>query len=490
MSFLGMRLTDLKNPRIRTLHFAWMACFVSFLVWFSHAPLMIYIKQSLGLTDQEVMAILTLNVVLTIPARILVGMLVDRWGPRAVYALLLLVSSVLCFWVALAQNFEQMALARFALGVTGAGFVIGIRLVGEWFPAREVGLAEGIYGGWGNFGAAAAALVLPSVALLAGGEDGWRWAMTLTGLVALFYSGIFYRSVRNTPKGSTYFKPRKNGGLEVTSRNDFFFYLAMNAPMYGVLGLMVWEFSGPSIGLLSEAAAQALILGITVLFGLHARQIHRVNREMLNEGVAEIYRYKFKQVAILDLAYMVTFGSELAINSVLPLFYFTTFDGVTPIQAGILASAFACMNLVARPAGGWLSDRLGRRRILSLLVAGLCVGHLTLSQVSGEWPIALAVLATMVCAAFGQAGSGAVFATVPLVRRRMTGQIAGMAGAYGNVGGVLFLTVYSFTDSSTFFMIVAASAAVALLVIRFMDEPQGHLAEVREDGTVELIEVA
>ena len=222
-----------------------------------------------------------------------------------------------------------------------------------------MGLAEGIYGGWGNFGAAAAALVLPSVALLAGGEDGWRWAMTLTGLVALFYSGIFYRSVRNTPKGSTYFKPRKNGGLEVTSRNDFFFYLAMNAPMYGVLGLMVWKFSGPSIGLLSEAAAQALILGITVLFGLHARQIHRVNREMLNEGVAEIYRYKFKQVAILDLAYMVTFGSELAINSVLPLFYFTTFDGVTPIQAGILASAFACMNLVARPAGGWLSDRLG-----------------------------------------------------------------------------------------------------------------------------------
>lgn len=39
---------------------------------------------------------------------------------------------------------------------------------------------------------------------------------------------------------------------------------------------------------------------------------------------------------------------------------------------------------------------------------------------------------------FVQAGCGAVYAMVPLIKRRMTGQIAGMVGAYGNVGGVTF----------------------------------------------------
>jgi NNP family nitrate/nitrite transporter-like MFS transporter len=46
-----------------------------------------------------------------------------------------------------------------------AGFVIGIRLVSEWFPAREVGIAEGIYGGWGNFGAAVASMTMPIISL-------------------------------------------------------------------------------------------------------------------------------------------------------------------------------------------------------------------------------------------------------------------------------------------------------------------------------------
>ena len=78
---------------------------------------------------------------------------------------------------------------------------------------------------------------------------------------------------------------------------------------------------------------------------------------------------------------------------------------------------------------------------------------------------------------------------VPLVRRRMTGQIAGMTGAYGNVGAVLFLTVLSFVDYATFFLVIAASSSVAFPAVQFMDEPEGHMAEIHEDGTVQLIEV-
>ena len=39
--------------------------------------------------------------------------------------------------------------------------MIGIRLVGEWFPTKTVGMDEGVYGGWGNIGSAAAFWLVP-----------------------------------------------------------------------------------------------------------------------------------------------------------------------------------------------------------------------------------------------------------------------------------------------------------------------------------------
>lgn len=152
----------------RILHLSWMAFFISFMVWFNHAPLLISIQESLGLTNQQIKTILILNVALTIPARIVVGMLVDKYGPKIMYSLLLGISSFICFFFALADTFEQLAVARFMLGFVGAGFVIGIRMISEWYPAKQVGLAEGIYGGWGNFGSAAAAMTLPTIALMFG----------------------------------------------------------------------------------------------------------------------------------------------------------------------------------------------------------------------------------------------------------------------------------------------------------------------------------
>lgn len=194
MSNNKLNLLSFKD-NIRTLHLTWIAFFISFVVWFNHAPLLMAIKDTLGLDSQQIKTLLILNVALTIPARIVVGMLVDKYGPKIMYSLLLGISSVICFFFALADSFEQLALARFLLGFVGAGFVIGIRMISEWFPAKQVGLAEGIYGGWGNFGSAAAAMSLPTIALLFGGEDGWRYAIGLTGAIALVYAFIYYNTV-------------------------------------------------------------------------------------------------------------------------------------------------------------------------------------------------------------------------------------------------------------------------------------------------------
>ena len=71
----------------------------------------------------------------------------------------------------------------------------------------------------------------------------------------------------------------------------------------------------------------------------------------------------------------------------------------------------------------------------------------------------------------------------------MTGQIAGMVGAFGNVGAVTYLPILSFVDTSTFFTIIAGSAAVYFFIVQFIDEPSGQQAEVLPDGTAHLIEL-
>ena len=244
----------LSAPRIRLLHLSWIAFFITFMVWFSHAPLMGTIRDAFNLSSEQVKALLILNVALTIPARVVIGSLVDRFGPRLVYGVLLMLAALPCFAFALAQSYTQLAITRLLLGFVGAGFVVGIRLIGEWFPAREVGLAEGVYGGWGNFGSAAAAMTLPTVAMLYGGDDGWRWAIASTGVVAFLYGLVFLWRARDTPKGSAYFKPKRAGALEVTSRRDLFFYLAMSVPLYGALLLIIWRLGPNNLNLYGDTA--------------------------------------------------------------------------------------------------------------------------------------------------------------------------------------------------------------------------------------------
>ena len=475
--------------KMKTLHLSWMAFFITFVVWFNFAPLLQMVKTSLGLSTEEIKTLLILNVALTIPARVAIGMLTDRYGPRLVYSSLLAVCSIPCFMFAMADSFIQAAIARFLLGFIGAGFVVGIRLVSEWFPHNELGTAEGIYGGWGNFGSAAAAFTLPTLALAFGGEDGWRYAVGITGVMSLAFSFVFYKNVTDTPKGSTYFKPAQVTAMEVTSKGDFFFLLIMKIPMYAALALLTWKLSPSNIDMLSDMAVNSVYAGLAALYVYEVSQVWKVNKNVFKEEVPEIHQYKFKQVAVLNVLYFATFGSELAVVSMLPLFFSDTFE-LTPVLAGMVASAYAFMNLMSRPGGGWISDKFGRKPTLLILTIGLAVGYFAMGQVDSTWPVWLAVVAAMACSFFVQAGEGAVFATVPLIKRRMTGQIAGMTGAYGNVGAVVYLTVLSFVSYQTFFLVIAATAVLGFVTLLFMEEPNGQIAEVNDDGSVTLINVS
>ena len=485
--------------RNRILHLTWFAFFLTFVVWFNFAPLATTIKDDLGLTVDQMKTIGICNVALTVPARILIGMLLDRFGPRITFSVLLVYAAIPCFMFALANDFNTLVISRLLLGIVGAGFVIGIRMVSEWFPPKEIGTAEGIYGGWGNFGSAASAFTLPSIALalsfVSGGEANWRLAIMLTGVAAAIYGVIYFFNVEDTPPGRVYQRPERHGGMEVTSKRDFWFLLLMNIPIAGVLALLAWRLKG--VGFLSQGQ---LLLVWLVLVGLYAFQAYKAydaNKDLMTgkKRYSADDRYNFSQVALLELTYVTNFGSELAVVSMLPAFFEVTFE-LNPANAGMIASSYAFMNLVSRPGGGIISDKMGSRKwTMSILLGGMGIGYLMLGTVNNAWFLPLAVALTMSCSFFVQAAEGSTYAIVPLIKRRVTGQIAGSVGAFGNVGAVCYLTLYSLLPAGpaadrTFFQVLGvAGLIVASLCAFFLKEPKGSFAEFHE-GEEELEPIA
>ena len=465
--------------RYRVLHLTWFAFFLSFVVWFNFAPFSATIGEELGLSREQLITIGLCNVALTVPARVLIGMALDRWGPRRTYAAILVYAAIPCTAFALANSFAMLVASRLALSIVGAGFVVGIRMVSEWFPPREMGTAEGVYGGWGNFGSAAAAFSLPTVAVVAASFGGWRFAIAATGIIAALYGLYYLTAVADTPEGATFRRPKRQGALEVTSRPAVFGLLALNVPLLGILGLVAWRLM--RVGFLSGPVFTGVLMALALILALQSRTIVRVNAPALAGEYTDEDSYPFRSVAVLSLAYAVTFGSELAVVSMLPTFFADTF-GLSAVVAGATASAFAFMNLAARPIGGLLSDVMGsRRRTLRVILLGLAVGYSLMAAVGSSWPVVAGMAAAMFCSFFVQAGEGATYAIVPLVKKRVSGQISGIVGAYGNVGALIFLTLLLFAGPTVFFLTIGASAIVAAAAGHYLVEPRGSFDDAHAD---------
>lgn len=494
--------------RYKILHITWFAFFLSFVVWFNFPPLATTVGADLDLTKEQIKTIAICNVALTVPARIIIGMLLDKFGPRLTYSLLLMYAAIPCLMFASAQDFSQLVISRLLMGIVGAGFVIGIRMVAEWFPPKEIGLAEGIYGGWGNFGSAFSAFTMVLIAgwfsFGAPGSDiNWRAAIAGTGIFAALY-GVFYLfNAKDTPPGKAYRRPKSARGIEVTSKKDFWLLMLMNVPLSAILGLVAWRLS--KLGLYGDGTKNAIWLVLLGLYLFQAFNCWAVNKELMTgkKRYPPEDRYDFSQVAILELTYIVNFGSELAVVSMLPAFFEGTFD-LSKAAAGMIASSYAFMNLAARPGGGIISDKLGSRKMtMGVLTACMGIGYLIFSQVTSSWSLPLAVVLIMACSFFVQAGEGSTFSIVPLVKRRITGQVAGNVGAYGNVGAVLYLNIFSLlpgwlgggTDptpaieaatNARFFQIMGVLALiVAGLCFVVLKEPKGSFAEAHQGESPE-----
>ena len=432
------------------LHLTWIAFFLTFVSWFNMAPFNTTLQAVAGLTSEQIKLLMICNVVLTIPARIVIGTLVDRSGPKKVFTGLLVFAGAVSIYFSLATRFEEFLVSRLLMGCAGAGFVVGIKMIAEWFPPDRMGTAQGIYAGWGNFGAAAALFALPPIAALFSQELGWRVATAFSGLLCLVWAGVYHRWAREVPGRAREFPVSLENTIEVTSKKDLILQILLMIPLYSAIGLLIWKLASSPAFPGGTWMGITLIVGVLGIFILNALRCVKVNRPRIRNGIPEEKKYAFSQIAILSLVYAFTFGSQLAVVSMFPEFLENTFQ-LTATTASILGSSFVFFNLVTRPGGGWLSDKLGRRRVLFALVLGSTACYGIMGEISSQWPLWLAIGLAVFCSVLIQAGSGACFAMVPLIRKDLTGKLAGIAGAYGNVGAVFFLTLLSVVEPTTFF---------------------------------------
>ena len=394
-----------------------------------------------------------------------------------------------CWLTATAHDFNQLVWSSLLNGIMGAGFVAGVRMVADWFPPKEIGLAQGIYGGWGNFGAAASQFCLPilaiTIAFFTGGSLNWRMTIAFVGLVTALYGIIYFRYAQDTPPGEIYQRPKRHGGLEVTSQRSFWAITLLDLGLLVSLGILTYPLAN-NVHFLNVVQVEFIWSGLGLLYAFQFYKAWQVNREVVGSlnplsstflqpsqryGLSD--RYQVRQIALLDFTYLTNFGSQIAVLSILPTWFEQTFK-LNPVTASLVATAYPVLNLVSRPSGGLISDRAGSRKwTMTGVTIGIGIGYLLMGKLNAHSNLAVAIGITMLCAYFVQAGAGATFSIVPLIRKSVTGQIAGSVGAYGNVGGVIYLLIYSLSNAQTLFYSMGVTAIIcASLCAVFLTETQ------------------
>lgn len=381
-------LLNFSAPPMRAFHMSWIAFFLCFFAWFGVAPLMAVVRGELQLTKDQVGWCIIGSVAVTALARLLVGWLCDRIGPRLTYAWLLVLGSLPVMAIGLAHDFTTFLVFRVLIGAIGASFVITQYHTSRMFAANCVGTANATAAGWGNLGGGVTQLVMP---LLFAGliaafglteAASWRVAMIIVGVLCALTGVAYFVLTQDTPLGN-YRELRAQGRM-------------------------------PAVQATQGAFGEAL---------------------------------RDRRVWALFFIYGACFGIELTIDNIAVLYFLDGFDYFKHLEpatalrtAGLIAAMFGGMNLFARAVGGWVADRCGNRwgfdgRVKWLFVAlfGEGIGLMLFSQAT---TLTVAIPLMITFAMFVKMSNGATYAVVPFINRRALGAVSGIVGAGGNAGAV------------------------------------------------------
>ena len=430
-------LRDFSSPPMRAFHLTWFAFFLCFFAWFGIAPLMKVVREELGLTKDQIGWCIIGSVAITIIARLLIGWLCDRIGPRLAYTWLLLIGSLPVMGIGLAHSFETFLLFRVLIGVIGASFVITQYHTSVMFAPNCVGTANATTAGWGNLGGGVTQLAMPVIFALCVGTVGmsdamgWRVSMVLAGAVCALTGVAYYFWTQDTPQGN-FAELRACGKMPEKSATT---------------------------GTFLEACRDSRVWALFVIYGA-------------------------------------CFGIELTINNVAALYfvdyfdYFQSMDNVKAVgMAGLIASLFGLMNLFARTLGGYFGDKAGARwglggRVKWLFITIFCEG-LALMLFSQMGTLLLAIPTLILFSLFVQMSEGATYSVVPFINKRALGSVAGIVGAGGNAGAVAagFLFKMEGLSWPTALFVLGAAVTVAsfsAFAVRFSPEAESEARFVPE----------
>ncbi len=129
--------------------------------------------------------------------------------------------------------------------------------------------------------------------------------------------------------------------------------------------------------------------------------------------------------------YFITFGGFVAMSIYLPTYLVDMF-GLDRADAGARAAGFVVVATIARPVGGYLSDRWGASKILNAVFLGVA---LLAGALAANAEMVVNTIAFLGAAFALGLGNGAVFKLVPEFFPRETGAVTGLVGAAGGIGG-------------------------------------------------------
>lgn len=413
-------LFSLGTPHMRAFHITWLTFFLCFFGWFGIAPLMAVVRDELELTKPQIGNIMIASVIITVFARLLIGWLCDRIGPRITYTALLLMGSLPVMLIGLSNSYESFLLFRLGIGVIGASFVITQYHTSVMFAPNVVGTANALSAGWGNLGGGVTQVVMPLIfsAFVGLGyveASAWRYAMVVPGAALFLMAFVYYFFTQDTPDGNLSDLRKVNPE-----------YQAKKKDMKGSF----WK-------------------------------------------ACKDYR-----VWILFMIYGACFGIEITIDNIAALYFMDEFN-LTLAQAGFIAGAFGMMNLFARALGGIFGDKAGNKygikgRVI-ILGGFLFMEGLGLMLFSSMHVLALSIGAMILMAFFVKMSNGATYSVVPFINKNAMGAVSGIVGAGGNAGAVMagfLLKTEGLTYREGLFtigIVVACVSALAFL-IRFPSE--------------------
>jgi NNP family nitrate/nitrite transporter-like MFS transporter len=404
-----LNIFSLKGIQMQTFHITWLTFFFCFFAWFGIAPLMPLISEQLHLTKAQKGNVAIAAVSATIIARLLVGKLTDRYGPRTVYTWLLVICAFPVMFIGLADSYMTFLLFRLGISVIGASFVLTQFHTSVMFAPNIKGTANAVAGGWGNTGGGATQIIMPLIAagLVGAGwvsqADSWRYAMIVPGVMLFVMAGLYWKYTKDTPAGNF-------DELAVTSTGK---------------------------------KENTLLLA------------------------AKDYR-----TWILTAAYAACFGVEITIDNFAASYFHDDYKA-SLIMAGLLASLFGWLNIFARALGGIVSDKVGNRfgfngkvSLLALLLLLEGIGIILFANAGGL------VLAITLLFFFGlclKMANGATYSIVPFINPKAVGSVAGIVGAGGNIGAMAIGFLFKSMSYATAFMYLGWAVfgvGVIVLVVR------------------------